>query len=789
VNLSGSAVKPRESVAGPAGIPARPAGSLFASAVAALRSAGGRAKGVRLGIRGKIAAVILLCMVPLLILGAVLYYERTQERRSLVLRTQQDTARGLAADIEMFMTNAVHAERAAGAAVLSQPYPVGGIVELFAAIRAQDPAFLSLALAMPDGRVEAADPSDDRRTSVDTRPAFASVRSGAEWAIGTPFPVDGHPGVEVATGIREHGRLLAVVDGLVDLSRLTAVFTTFARETDGIIVDGSGRVVLDLHRPDRPPDAFAQLPPLQKALSGQAVTIEGYRDPLAGTRQLGAAVPVPLLGWAVILLEPESSALEPVRRGATQELGWILAVAGLGLFLAWVLGSELSAPILALARGARAIGRGEIGHHVSTRRSDELGELGTAFNEMSAQLHRYVGEMNALQAVSDAALSTVRLRELLPTLVQQIVSALQGDGGTVWFADDTTGELAPTGFGAGAAGNTRRLRPGQGLAGRVAARGRPLAVSHPEALRILDPDLSAQDVRAAVSVPLRAGGKVIGVIQVFSRRTREFQPREVRLLETFADRVALAVDNARAYERQQEIAGIIQEVLLPAPSVRFPGLTIAGRYRPSRDVGGDFYAILPLGGGRVGLAIADVSGKGIPAATLSARARYLLEAFCLDGRAPDEVLERLNAVLTRDADTGMFVSLFYGVLDPEARTLRCANAGHLPPLLLRAGAPGAAPLEARGILLGVDPEARYPVVEMRVEPGDLLVLFTDGITEARNAAGEQFGDGQLAALLASLRHATPEDIVDRVMDFVTRWTSTGPADDQALVIASVLPPG
>ncbi len=784
VNLSESAVNSQGSVQAPADVPARSA----ASAAAPPAPAQAHAKGVRLGIRGKIAAVILLCMVPLLILGAVLYYERTQERRNLVLRTQQDTARGLAADIEMFMTNAVHAERAAGAAVLSQPYPVDGIVQLFAAIRAQDPAFLSIALVLPEGRVEAADPQDDRSTRVDARPALASVRRGEEWAVGPPFPVEGHPGVEVATGIRDHGRLLAVVDSIVDLSRLGTVFTALAPGTDGIIVDRTGRIVLDLRRPDRPPDAFWQLPPVQRALTGQAATIDAYHDPLTETRQLGAAVPVPLLGWAVILLEPESVALESVWQAASQELGWILAVAGLGLILAWVLGGELSAPILALARGARAIGRGEIGYRVSANRSDELGELGTAFNEMSAQLHRYVGEMNALQAVSDAALSTVRLRELLPTLVQQIVSAIQGDGGTVWFADETTGDLAPTGFGVGSAGTTRRLRPGQGLAGRVAARGRSLAVSHPEALRILDPDLPAQGVHAAVSVPLRAGGKVIGAIQVFSRQTREFQPREVRLLETFADRVALAVDNARAYERQQEIAGIIQEVLLPAPSVRFPGLTIAGRYRPSREVGGDFYAIFPLGEGRVGLAIADVSGKGIPAATLSARARYLLEAFALDARSPGEVLERLNTMLVPDAEVGMFASLFYGVLDLTAGTFVSANAGHLPPFILRAGASGPAPLEVRGILLAVDPDARYPVVETRVEAGDLLVLFTDGITEARNGAGEQFGERQLAGLLASLRHASPEDIADRVMDAVARWTGTGPADDQALVVARAQSP-
>ncbi len=749
-------------------------------------------RGVRLGIRGKIAAVILISMVPVLILGAVLYSDRNQERRTLVLRNQQDAARELASDIETFITNAVHAERAAGAAVTSQPYPVIGIVQLFAAIRANDPAFLSLALALPDGHVETADPPADPYATVAGQSAFGRVRAGAEWAIGPPRVVQNRRGLEVATGIGERDHLIAVVDGIVDLGRLPTVLpTAFAPDMDGIVLDGAGQVVLDLRRWNRPSDVFLQtLPAVREALAGRSATIAGFRDPQTGTRELGAAVPIPALGWAALVLEPESSALEPVRSAAARELPWVLAYAVLGLLLAWVLGSELSAPILHLARGARAIGRGDLGHRVALRRTDELGELGAAFDEMSTRLERNVNEMNALQAVSDAALSTVNLRELLPTLVQQIVSALRGDGGAVWFVDETTGDLSvPAEFNGGAPGDARRLRPGEGVVGRVASGGRTLVISDEDALRALDPALPEQGVHAAASVPLRVGGRVIGVMQVFSRRPREFRPQEVRLLETFADRVALAVDNARAYERQQEIAGVIQEALLPPPSVRLPGLAVAGRHQSSREVGGDFYAILALGGGRVGIAIADVSGKGIPAATLSARSRYLLEAFALDGRPPDAVLGRLNTVLARDVGAGMFVSLFYGVLDPGAGTLRFSNAGHPPPLLLPAGTTAPAPLEARGLLLGVDAGASYTAVETRIGTGDLLVLFTDGITEARNPAGEEFGEGQLQALLGALREAQPEDIADRVMDAVGRWTGGGQTDDQAFVVARLLPLG
>jgi len=327
--------------------------------------------------------------------------------------------------------------------------------------------------------------------------------------------------------------------------------------------------------------------------------------------------------------------------------------------------------------------------------------------------------------------------------------------------------------------------------GKLAAisMARKLALCCYHTLRAVDPELPGQGVHSVVSVPLRAGGRVIGVILVFARRRREFRPQDVRLLETFADRVALAVDNARAFERQQEIAAIVQAALLPPPSVRLPGLAIAGRYRSSREVGGDFYAILPLTSGHVGLAIADVSGKGIPAATLSARTRYLLEAFALDAPSPDTVLARLNAVLARDGWTGMFVSLFYAVLDPETGTLRFSSAGHPSPLLLARDADAAAPLEARGLLLGVDADARYSMAESRIRPGDLLVLFTDGITEARDAAGEQFGEPRLQALLGTLRTAKPEDIADRVMAEVKQWTGDRQIDDQAFVAIRVLPWG
>src|SRR5207247_6278194 len=161
---------------------------------------------------------------------------------------------------------------------------------------------------------------------------------------------------------------------------------------------------------------------------------------------------------------------------------------------------------LAVGRGARAIGRGELGTRVALRRTDELGELGEAFNEMTQRLSQYVGEMNALQAVSDAALSTVHLNELLPPLVRQLVAALHADGGRIWFVEERTGDLLlPAGFEGASADNTQRLARGRGLAGRVAADARSLVISDPVRLAMFEPDLLAKGACATGGVPLRAG--------------------------------------------------------------------------------------------------------------------------------------------------------------------------------------------------------------------------------------------------------------------------------------------
>jgi len=316
-------------------------------------------------------------MVPVLIAGIRMYAQENRDRRDVIARTQEESARVLAGDVETFVANAVHAEATAGSAVESQPYPVVGIAHLFSVIRANDPSFLWLALARPDGHVETSDPPGAPSASVANRRAFSAAQADLPWATGGIVTVRGQPGVEVASRINVRGRLSAIVDGVVDLRALRQTLSAaLVPEMDGALVDNSGRIVLDLRRPDRPVSSLAALPAVRAALAGHTAAIARYTDPPGSVRELGAAAPIPSLGWAAVALQPEGSALLPVRRAALAEFGWFLGAVLLGVALAWTLGSGLSAPVLALARGARALGRGETDHRVGLRRRDELGELG-----------------------------------------------------------------------------------------------------------------------------------------------------------------------------------------------------------------------------------------------------------------------------------------------------------------------------------------------------------------------------------------------------------------------------
>ncbi|WP_292522113.1 SpoIIE family protein phosphatase [Methanoculleus sp.] len=235
------------------------------------------------------------------------------------------------------------------------------------------------------------------------------------------------------------------------------------------------------------------------------------------------------------------------------------------------------------------------------------------------------------------------------------------------------------------------------------------------------------------------------------------------------------------------IAHDIQMSFLPERLPEVPGLNLAALSLPAKEVGGDFYDAITLPGNRTAFVIADVSGKGVPAALFMALSRTVLRANAQVPRSAREAVSEANVLIAEDAKSGMFVTLFYAVVDPEEKTLTYVNAGHNPPLLFRPGGGRPVPLKGTGIILGVMPEAEYREETVSLESGDLLLLYTDGVTEAINPDEVQFGEERLIETVMGWRDLSPAEIIDRVRDAVTEFSGDEPQfDDMTLMVIRVI---
>lgn len=235
-----------------------------------------------------------------------------------------------------------------------------------------------------------------------------------------------------------------------------------------------------------------------------------------------------------------------------------------------------------------------------------------------------------------------------------------------------------------------------------------------------------------------------------------------------------------ALERELAIAREVQRELLPRAFPRLAGLEVAGVCLPAVGVGGDYFDFLALPEDRLGLVVADVSGKGIPAALLMAGLQASVRSVSLSGCGPAEVNRRVNALLYDTTSDARYATLFFALYDPHLREIHYSNAGHFPPILL--GPSGAVRLTQGGLPLGLFGEAAYGEGRRAMAPGDLLVLCTDGLLEAPDPAGLEFGEGRLIEILERSRGGELTEILDRVVREVKEWTRHGPQHDDVTVV-------
>ena len=419
------------------------------------------------------------------------------------------------------------------------------------------------------------------------------------------------------------------------------------------------------------------------------------------------------------------------------------------------------------------------------RQQEEREELMRA-QAARAEAERVAELVSGMQLLVDAALAHRTLDDILFDLVTRVRAVLDADAAAIFLAAE--GELSLSAASGGAPGedDAASFPFGDGFAGRVAERREPLLDQDPNPDELPYPSLRELGIDSLIGLPLLAEGAVTGVLVVCAAAPRHFTADDVNLLRLAADRVALAIDHARVYEREHKIAETLQRSLLPERLPQLPGLSVAARYLPAAseaEVGGDWYDVLPTPSGGVGLVMGDVAGKGLAAASMVGRLRSALRAYALEGHSPARVVEQLNRLIWTEEDDSQMATLIYVVVDPVEERLHWVNAGHPPPLLLTEERLPHFLEGGSSVPLGVLPFPDFEEVSVAVGAGSTVVLYTDGLVER---PGEHI-DAGLARLAAAVRDAPvdPQQLCDRVLRELV--PGGAPSDDVALLTLRTIP--
>ncbi len=300
-----------------------------------------------------------------------------------------------------------------------------------------------------------------------------------------------------------------------------------------------------------------------------------------------------------------------------------------------------------------------------------------------------------------------------------------------------------------------------------------------------------QKVRSMIAVPLQTNDRVIGLIYVDSPHLiREFSREDLNLLTVMANVAAIRIEHARLNEieeaeramaKDMEQAALIQKALLPSESPNIAGLDIAGKTTACRTVGGDYFDYLKFPDGRVGVLVGDVAGKGMPASLLMSSLQARVQVLFEEADDLARKITRLNKAICRNCPDNRFITFFMTVVNAPTGELVYTNAGHNPPLLVRATG-GFDKLGGGGVILGILPSANYKETLAQMEHGDVLVMFSDGVTEAANPTDEDFGEERLGHLVESMRHRPASEIVEAIEAAVCEFTQGAPAADDITVV-------
>ncbi len=397
------------------------------------------------------------------------------------------------------------------------------------------------------------------------------------------------------------------------------------------------------------------------------------------------------------------------------------------------------------------------------------------------------GQVAALVRAGNELSGNRPLPELFRFILDLAIDAVKGARGILFTLEN--GELVPQ------ANRGEGFRISGAVRDRVLDSGSSVLVRDTEADEALRERRSIvdQNIRSLMAVPLQTGKSIIGIIYVDSPSIlRQFTKDDLNLLTVMANVAAVRIEHTRLAEmerakqimaRDLEQAAEIQRQYLPAVAPKIAGLDLAGHNAPCRTVGGDYFDFFPYDDGRVAMVLGDVSGKGMPASLLMMGLQARVQALAENPTNPADLMARLNRLTCANCPENRFITLFFCVLDSRTGELSFCNAGHNPPVIIRADGTHKQ-LEGNCPVIGILPTLEYREQRASLEPGDTLVIYSDGVTEAVDPAHNEFDTDRLAEAVRRHRHLSAKEIVQAISDSVVEHVGGGPQTDDITIIVA-----
>ncbi|MBI4689338.1 MAG: SpoIIE family protein phosphatase [Nitrospirae bacterium] len=454
----------------------------------------------------------------------------------------------------------------------------------------------------------------------------------------------------------------------------------------------------------------------------------------------------------------------------------------------------ITGPIKKLVVATKKIAEGNLTETVEIKSGDEIGDLATSFNRMVANLKLSIEHLHQTSDFSQAMIPSKDMDGLLYTILNRILQIKGITKGIIFLWDERNKSFLPKSF-AGIDSEVKiKFQDNKFLKDLFSGEDKAIYELNTEAgvwAKIL--------INLGINylIPLKSKNRIIGIVALGSSSLIEtFSEEEIDLLNTFAHIGAMAIENLKLLQIQTEneilkleleFAHDIQMRLLPQEIPQIKGFDIFTLSLPAKEIGGDYYDFINLNGGnQLGISIADVAGKGVPAALYMAGSRSFLRAEAIKSIKPGEVLSRINGLLYEDMKGKTFVSMFYGIIDIPTKVLRFTNAGHISPMLYRKQGDKLVYLESHGFPLGIIHGTFYQDSNFHLMPDDLIIFYTDGLVEAMNAERELFGFHRLENVLINTSSMDIKSVIDKIMAEVSDFLKgENLMDDLTLVAMKV----